>query len=52
MALRVTHARRMLREGAPAVEVGRDCGFSDYSTFYKAFRAQTGLSPQQFKART
>lgn len=52
MALRVTHARRMLREGVPAVEVGRDCGFSDYSTFYKAFRAQTGLSPQQFKART
>ncbi|MGN0477911.1 MAG: AraC family transcriptional regulator [Hominenteromicrobium sp.] len=52
MALRITHARRMLREGVPAVEVGRDCGFSDYSTFYKAFKAQTGLSPQQFKART
>lgn len=51
MALRITHARRMLREGVPAVEAGRDCGFSDYSTFYKAFKAQTGLSPQQFKAR-
>ena len=51
MALRITHARRMLREGVPAVEAGRICGFSDYSTFYKAFRAQTGLSPQQFKAR-
>lgn len=52
MALRITHARRMIREGIPAVEAGRSCGFSDYSTFYKAFKAQTGMSPQQFKART
>lgn len=49
MALRLTHARRMLREGIPAVEAGRECGFSDYSTFYKAFKTQTGLSPQQFE---
>lgn len=52
MALRLTHARRMLREGVPAVEAGRECGFSDYSTFYKAFKTQTGLSPQQFKSKT
>lgn len=52
MALRLTHARRMLREGIPAVEAGRECGFSDYSTFYKAFKTQTGLSPQQFKSKT
>lgn len=51
MALRLTHARRMLREGIPAVEAGRECGFSDYSTFYKAFKTQAGLSPQQFKSR-
>ena len=51
MALRLTHARRMLREGIPSVEAGRECGFSDYSTFYKAFKTQTGLSPQQFKSR-
>lgn len=51
MALRLTHARRMLREGIPAVEASRECGFSDYSTFYKAFKTQTGLSPQQFKSR-
>lgn len=51
MALRLTHARRMLREGIPAVEAGCECGFSDYSTFYKAFKTQTGLSPQQFKSR-
>lgn len=51
MALRLTHARRMLREGVPAVEAGRECGFSDYSTFYKAFKTQTGMSPQQFKSR-
>lgn len=51
MALRLTHARRMLREGIPAVEAGRECGFSDYSTFYKAFKTQIGLSPQQFKSR-
>ena len=51
MALRITHARRMIREGVPAAEAGRNCGFSDYSTFYKAFKAQTGMSPHEFKAR-
>lgn len=51
MALRITHARRMLRAGATAAEAGRECGFSDYSTFYKAFKAQTGITPQEFKAR-
>ena len=51
MALRITHARRMLREGATAAGAGRECGFSDYSTFYKAFKAQTGITPQEFKAR-
>ena len=51
MALRITHARRMLREGATAAEAGREWGFSDYSTFYKAFKAQTGITPQEFKAR-
>ena len=51
MALRITHARRMLREGATAAEAGRECGFSDYSTFYKALKAQTGITPQEFKAR-
>lgn len=51
MALRITHARRMLREGATAAEAGHECGFSDYSTFYKAFKAQTGITPQEFKAR-
>ncbi len=45
------HARRMLREGATAAEAGRECGFSDYSTFYKAFKAQTGLAPQAFVNR-
>ena len=51
MALCITHARRMLRAGATAAEAGRECGFSDYSTFYKAFKAQTGITPQEFKAR-
>lgn len=51
MALRITHARRMLREGATAAEAGWECGFSDYSTFYKAFKAQTGLAPQAFVNR-
>lgn len=45
------HARRMLREGATAAEAGRECGFSNYSTFYKAFKAQTGLAPQAFVNR-
>ena len=48
---RLVLAARLIREGMSASAAAAECGFSDYSTFYKAFKTQTGLSPQQFKSR-
>ena len=49
LSKRISLARRLLCQGTPASLVSGQCGFSDYSGFYRAFTAKTGLSPTQFK---
>jgi AraC-like DNA-binding protein len=45
-ALRVSHARRLLRETARSLAaIAFECGFEDLSNFYRVFRAATGQSP-------
>ncbi len=46
---RLYFAYERLREGAPAGEVCEQCGFSDYTAFYKAFKAEYGISPAACK---
>lgn len=46
---RISLARRLIRQGASAASAGEQCGFSDYSSFYRAFCAKTKLSPSAFK---
>ena len=29
-------------------DVGQQVGFADYSTFYRAFKKEYGISPQQY----
>lgn len=44
--LRIDHARRLLaRRDRPVVAVAFECGFRDVSTFHRAFRRQTGVTP-------
>ena len=45
---RVTLAKTLLLAGEKPNNIYRDCGFNEYSTFYRAFRKYTGLSPEQF----
>lgn len=45
---RITRAKDLLRAGTPPVLVCAQSGFNDYSSFYKAFKKQTLLSPQQY----
>lgn len=45
---RLTSACQMLLEGKSAKEVCVGCGFSDYTSFYRAFKAEYGLSPRDF----
>lgn len=47
---RLTLAARLLREGMSAAAVAAECGFSDYSTFHRAFKQTFGVSPGKIKS--
>ena len=48
---RLEAVRRQIRRGAPMQQACAECGFSDYSAFYRAFRQAYGLSPSDYAAR-
>lgn len=50
MMRRLLMARQMLSAGESAGQVCRNCGFSDYTSFYRAFRSEYGISPRAFVA--
>jgi AraC-like DNA-binding protein len=50
LRLRILMAQRRLRETADAIgRIATDCGFYDQSHFTRAFKAHTGLPPQQYR---
>ena len=46
---RLLAARNMILEGIPLEEVSVKTGFSDYATFYRAFKREFSISPRDFK---
>lgn len=46
---RLILAERLLREGMSAASAAAECGFSDYSTFHRAFKQTFGVSPGKIK---
>ena len=42
---RLLMARQLLSAGVAAGQVSSACGFSDYTSFYRAFKAEYGISP-------
>ncbi|NLI53948.1 MAG: AraC family transcriptional regulator [Clostridiales bacterium] len=46
--VRLQRARRLLARGLGAGECASQAGFLDYTTFYKAFLREYGLSPSRF----
>ena len=42
---RLLMARQLLAAGMSAGQVSSTCGFSDYTSFYRAFKAEYGISP-------
>lgn len=46
---RLEICRRALWEDVPISRVYACCGFRDYSTFYRAFRKEYGISPKEYK---
>ncbi len=47
---RLLVARQLLTAGEPAGQVCRNSGFSDYTSFYRAFKSEYGISPREFVA--
>jgi len=48
---RLIAAKSLIIEGLPMENVGQKVGFSDYSTFYRAFKQEFGISPRQFRKK-
>lgn len=48
MMRRLLMARQLLQGGESAGQVCRSCGFSDYTSFYRAFKSEYGISPREF----
>lgn len=48
LAKRILLAKELLAQGLKPCEVSGQCGFSDYTGFYRAFRQRTGVSPAQY----
>ena len=43
---RLAAARKGIREGTPATKVFYECGFNDYSSFYRMYTKRYGVSPK------
>jgi len=48
LCLRMSHARALLRAGAPSADVAARCGFADQSHFTRHFKRFNGVTPAQY----
>ncbi|MBQ3193254.1 MAG: helix-turn-helix transcriptional regulator [Oscillospiraceae bacterium] len=46
---RMELAKELIGGGTPLEEVGRQVGYTDHSSFYRAFHQSTGVSPREYK---
>lgn len=46
---RLIAATALIQEGVPLEAIGEKVGFSDYPTFYRAFKQEYGISPKQLR---
>jgi len=48
-AVRIGHAKRLMRRGMPLAEVASVCGFADQSHFARRFKGAIGVSPAAWR---
>lgn len=46
---RLISAKNAILSGVPIHKVWETCGFPDYSSFYRSFKKEYGISPREFK---
>ena len=46
---RLLYAARLIRAGTPVIRAAEEAGFSDYSTFHRAFRETFGTAPGELR---
>ena len=46
---RMEKARTLILQGLPLESVGKEIGYQDHSTFYRAFRQTFGISPREYR---
>lgn len=45
---RLIQAKELIIKELPVIDVYKQCGFGDYSNFFRAFKNEYGMSPKQF----
>ena len=48
---RLVMAKQMLSTGKPSSDVYQNCGFGDYSNFYRAFKSEYQIGPKEYVQR-
>lgn len=46
---RILKAKNLIASGKQATDIYTECGFENYSTFYRAFKKYVGYTPEEFK---
>ncbi len=41
-------AKELILQGMPIISIYKQCGFGDYSNFFRAFKKEYGVTPKQF----
>ena len=49
---RLARARELIDAGCSLKEVCPECGFNNYSTFYKVFKSHIGMSPEEYRRKS
>ena len=52
MPRRIRIAEDLIAQGAKPKDACFRSGFADYSSFYRAFKARAGLSPERYRRET
>lgn len=49
---RIIHVQSLIASGVSATTAAAAAGFKDYTTFYRSFKAVTGITPRKFTSET